>query len=507
MSILRKPAQVRRCAATNYNCLMQWNNHFFKQFVLPEGQFLTPLVPKALMDTQMIAWSSDCAHSIGVNQTDLDWLAAMSGSALPAGAQPCATVYSGHQFGQWAGQLGDGRALLLGEIQTLKGAFELQLKGSGRTPYSRGGDGMAVLRSSIREFLCSEAMAGLGIPTTRALALACSPQGVIRENIETAAVVLRTAPSFIRFGHFEHFASAGNDAAVRQLVDFVCEHHYPDAARNAAGSEARAIALLDAVCQRTALLMAQWQAVGFCHGVMNTDNMSILGLTLDYGPFGFLDSFDAHHICNHTDTQGRYAYSRQPQVAHWNLGCLAQSLSLVAADHEALSACLKRYADTFNQAHVAAFLSKLGLPKTLTNGSECVGLTLKLLHESKADMTAFFRRLSHSVASNHFAPVRDVCIDAAAFDAWLPSYQAACSADGQAPNARSAAMLAVNPKYILRNHLAEIAIRKARDEQDYDEINTLLTVLAKPFDEQPMFERYAALPPAWAQGLEVSCSS
>jgi serine/tyrosine/threonine adenylyltransferase len=498
---------MRRCAATNYNGFMIWNNHFFNAFSQPERQFLTPMSAKPLADAQLIAWSSACAARIGVAKNQVDWLGAMNGCALPAGAQPCATVYSGHQFGQWAGQLGDGRALLLGEIQTATGNAELQLKGSGRTPYSRGGDGMAVLRSSIREFLCSEAMAGLGIPSTRALALAASEQGVMRETIETAAVVLRTAPSFIRFGHFEHFVASGNKEALWRLINFVVEHHYPAAASHPSDSEARAIAMLDAVCQRTATLMAQWQAVGFCHGVMNTDNLSILGLTLDYGPFGFLDTFDAHHICNHTDTQGRYAYSRQPQVAHWNLGCLAQSLSVVVKDHDALGECLKRYAETFNIAHVNAFLAKMGLPAGVPGGDNFVGKTLQLMHEAKADMTAFFRRLSQSVATGDFNPVRDVCVDAVTFDAWLPGYQAACAIDEITAATRSAGMLAVNPKYVLRNHLAEIAIRKARDEHNYGELNTLLSILEKPFDEQPEYDVYAALPPAWAQELEVSCSS
>ncbi len=485
---------------------MNWNNHFFNTFSLPERHFLTPLAPKPLADTRLIAWSDACAASVGLAKNDLDWLGAMSAAALPAGAQPCATVYSGHQFGQWAGQLGDGRALLLGGVDTAKGYFELQLKGSGRTPYSRGADGMAVLRSSIREFLCSEAMAGLGVATTRALALGSSPQGVMRENIETAAVVLRTAPSFIRFGHFEHFAAAGNAEAVQQLVDFVCQHYYPHAAALAL-PEARAVAMLDEVCQRTAQLMAQWQSFGFCHGVMNTDNMSILGLTLDYGPFGFLDTFDAHHICNHTDQQGRYAYARQPQVAHWNLGCLAQALSTVVSDHDALTDCLKRYAEAFNHLHVDVFLKKLGLPENLQNGNDFVGKTLQMLHESKADMTVFFRRLSNAVVSGDFTPCADVCINPVAFNAWLPSYQVACEQSNQTVAARSAAMLAVNPKYILRNHLAEIAIRKATDEHDYSEISTLLKILENPFDEQTAYEAYAALPPAWAAGLEVSCSS
>lgn len=489
---------------------MHWTNSFFTHFQHPLRTFLSAQPPQNLPHAQLAAWSLACEQFVGVSQSDADWLSAMTSSAPPLGAQPCATVYSGHQFGQWAGQLGDGRALLLGEVQTTQGGFELQLKGSGRTPYSRGGDGMAVLRSSIREFLCSEAMAGLGIATTRALALAVSPQPVIRESVETAAVVLRCAPSFIRFGHFEHFAAAGNTEAVQQLADFVCERFYPEAASAPVGSAQRYIALFDAVCQRTATLMAQWQAVGFCHGVMNTDNLSILGLTLDYGPFGFLDTFDAHHICNHTDEQGRYAYARQPQVAHWNLGCLAQALSVLVDDHEALAECLKKYAHSFNRLHTVAFLNKLGLEaggEPDGASTELVAQTLQCLHESKADMTAFFRRLSHAVATQNFAPVRDVCVNPAVFDAWLPTYLALCASDDWSCEARSLKMLARNPKYVLRNHLAELAIRKARDEADFTEVNTLLKVLAHPYDEQPDYEAYAYLPPDWAQTLSVSCSS
>ncbi len=489
---------------------MYWNNRFFNEFQNPPRIFLSQQTPKGLPEAQLVAWSDDCAANVGVARDGLDWLSAMCSNIQLPGTQPCATVYSGHQFGQWAGQLGDGRALLLGELVTGQGNFELQLKGSGRTPYSRGGDGMAVLRSSIREFLCSEAMAGLGIPTTRALALAASPQPVIRESMETAAVVLRCAPSFIRFGHFEHFAATGNTSALQKIADFACDNYFPEAASFATGDENRYVVFLDAVCQKTAVLMAQWQAVGFCHGVMNTDNLSILGLTLDYGPFGFLDTFDALHICNHTDTQGRYAYARQPQVAHWNLGCLAQSLSLLVKDHEALAACLKKYAETFNRLHRQAFLAKLGLNSNSAVEAEqedLVSSTLQALHEGRADMTAFFRRLSQAVQNQNFVPVRDVFVNPAAFDAWLPSYLLACGLDGKDSQARCLKMLAVNPKYILRNHLAEIAIRKARDENNFTEVNTLLKVLQHPYDEQPEFEAYAALPPDWAQSLSVSCSS
>ena len=273
---------------------------------------------------------------------------------------PLASVYSGHQFGVWAGQLGDGRALWLGEVDTAAGPLEIQLKGAGLTPYSRMGDGRAVLRSSIREFLCSEAMHALGMPTTRALCVTGSALPVRREEIETAAVLTRVAPSFIRFGHFEHFASQERDAELRRLADFVIEHHYP-ACREAANPYA---ALLAAVAARTATLMAQWQAVGFCHGVMNTDNMSILGLTIDYGPFGFLDAFDPGHICNHSDHEGRYAWARQPNVALWNLHALAQALLPLIGDTDAALAALEAYQGRF--AGAAGALARQARPGDAT---------------------------------------------------------------------------------------------------------------------------------------------
>ena len=485
--------------------MMNWDNLFFNHFQQPERQFLSAQPAATLSDARLLAWSSPCAAMLGVQQTSADWLGIMAGQHTPAGVAPCATVYSGHQFGVWAGQLGDGRALLLGGIETPSGNVELQLKGSGRTPYSRGADGKAVLRSSIREFLCSEAMAGLGIPTTRALALAASPQAVYRESAETAAVVLRAAPSFIRFGHFEHFAARGDAASVQRLADFVCEHYYPAAAAHAAGTEARYLALLAGVCERTARTVAGWQSMGFCHGVMNTDNMSILGLTIDYGPFGFLDTFDPQHICNHTDEQGRYSYMNQPSVAHWNLACLAQALSTIVPNHDALKATLDTFVSTFEAAHTALFCNKLGIESTHPKAEQLINGTLQCLYDAKADMTLFFRRLSH--ASDDFSDVRDVCINTSAFDEWLPMYQNMVGKESLASPQRRTTMLAANPKYVLRNHLAELAIRETRDTGSTTELLNLLKVLENPFEEQPEFERYAALPPAWASQLEVSCSS
>ncbi len=315
--IVDLPASTRQAAPG-----LRWRN----RFAALGPDFHTRLLPTPLPAPYWVGHSAAVANTLGLTPdwtSNEEWLAALSGNRVLAGSDPLATVYSGHQFGVWAGQLGDGRALLLGETE---GGLEIQLKGAGRTPYSRMGDGRAVLRSSIREFLCSEAMHGLGIATTRALCVTGSDAPVRREEIETAAVVTRVAPSFIRFGHFEHFAANDRMDELRHLADFVIDSFYPACRHTEKFAGNPYAALLEAVSERTAALLAQWQAVGFCHGVMNTDNMSILGLTLDYGPFQFLDGYDPAHICNHSDTQGRYAYARQPNIAYWNLFCLGQAL-------------------------------------------------------------------------------------------------------------------------------------------------------------------------------------
>jgi uncharacterized protein YdiU (UPF0061 family) len=432
-------------------------------------------------------------------------LATLSGNEPPAHGATLATVYSGHQFGVWAGQLGDGRALLLGEIDSPIGPVELQIKGGGLTPYSRMGDGRAVLRSSIREFLCSEAMHHLGIPTTRALAVVGSPAAVRRETIETAAVVTRVAPSFLRFGHFEHFAhTAGDTDALRRLVDAVIARFYPEC-QDAANP---LLAWLEAVARRTARLMADWQAVGFCHGVMNTDNMSILGLTIDYGPFGFLDAFDPGHICNHSDDQGRYAYARQPSVAFWNLHALAHALSPLLDDVEALRNALEPFKDEYAQAIQRRLRAKLGLRDSREVDAGLIDALLQLMAADRVDYTIAMRGLCSfdSALDARNAPVRDLFIDRAAFDTWAARYRERLEAESSVDAERKARMQAVNPKYVLRNHLAEQAIRRAR-EGDFTETQRLLTLLERPFDEQPEHAAYADPPPDWAQQLEVSCSS
>ncbi len=483
-----------------------WSNRFHR---LGES-FYTLLAADPLADPHWVACSLGCARDLGLPpdwDSRGDWrsLDVFSGNALWPGMQPLASVYSGHQFGVWAGQLGDGRALWLGEMQTPSGPMELQLKGAGLTPYSRMGDGRAVLRSSIREFLCSEAMHGLGIPTTRALCVTGSSSlPVRREEVETAAVLTRVAPSFIRFGHFEHFSHHGQHAQLRQLADFVIEHHYPHCA-DAAQPHA---ALLEAVAQRTAELMADWQAVGFCHGVMNTDNMSILGLTIDYGPFGFLDPFDPGHVCNHTDHQGRYAYARQPSVGFWNLHALAQALLPLIGDPDAALAALEPYKTQFPQALRSRMSAKLGLSRTEDADRELVDDVLKLMAADKCDFTITFRRLAqfNTEAGAANPDLRDLFIDREVFDAWALRYADRLRHEGSTDAERRLAMNRVNPKFVLRNHLAEVAIRQAKSG-DFSETQRLLNVLSRPFDEQPDASAYAGFPPDWASAIEVSCSS
>ncbi len=453
-----------------------------------------------------VARSDALARSLGWDgwMASDDALQLLAGQVQPPGGL-LATVYSGHQFGAWAGQLGDGRALLVGEADTALGPLEVQLKGSGLTPFSRMGDGRAVLRSSIREFLCSEAMHALGIPTTRALAIVGSPLAVRRETVETAAVVTRVAPSFLRFGHFEHFAhTAADPAALRRLADAAIATYFPEIA----DAPAPYVALLETVTRRTAHLIAQWQAVGFCHGVMNTDNMSLLGLTIDYGPFGFLDAFDPGHICNHSDDGGRYAFARQPNVGLWNLHALAQALLPLIGDSDAALAALEPYKTVFPAALLALMRAKLGLASERDEDRELVDDLLRLMAADRADFTISLRRLAgfDSQPGATTPAVNDMFINRAAFEAWSQRYGERLRAENSADAERCQRMNRVNPKYVLRNHLAETAIARAR-EGDFAEVQRLLGVLQRPFDEQPEHDADAAFPPDWAQQLEVSCSS
>jgi uncharacterized protein YdiU (UPF0061 family) len=430
-----------------------------------------------------------------------------------------AMAYGGHQFGHWAGQLGDGRAIGLGEVLTARhGRQELQLKGAGRTPYSRGADGRAVLRSSIREFLCSEAMHHLGIPTTRALSLVATGESVVRDVMydghpapEPGAIVCRVAPSFLRFGSYELPSSRGDVDLLRRLVDFTIGTHFP-ALAGLPGEDSYA-AFFAEVCERTAVLMAQWMRVGFVHGVMNTDNMSILGLTIDYGPYGWIDDFDPDWTPNTTDrAHRRYRFGQQPQVGYWNLQRLAQALSPLFAGVEPLQAGLGRYVETFEATDAAFSAAKLGLARSQPGDEALVADLRGLLAAGGMDMTIFFRDLA---TLDHAAP-HVGSVGAAFYDdagrlaveepllAWLRRYAERVRADESPDAERLALMHASNPRYVLRNYLAQQAIDRA-EQGDEAGIHELLDTLQRPYDEQPGREHLAGRRPDWARE-RVGCS-
>ncbi len=436
---------------------------------------------------------------------DQNFIDVISGKQALDKAEPLAMLYSGHQFGGYNPQLGDGRAILLTEVINHKNEhWDLQLKGSGLTPYSRDGDGRAVLRSTIREYLCSEAMAGLGIETTRALCIIGANDEVYRETIETGAILVRMAPSHIRFGSFEIFYYRNQHEQIKTLADYTIEHYFPEFQN----SDSKYVDWLSDVVIRTAKLIANWQAVGFAHGVMNTDNMSILGLTLDYGPFGFVEKYDPNFICNHSDHGGRYAFKEQPNIGSWNLSCLAQALLPLMSVDDAKS-CLELYQQAFINEYVMLMQHKLGFVQSENDDLKLINQLLALLQKNNSDYTRFFRTLSNFSTSDTQLnnTIRDGLIDIKAWDDWASLYLSRLKQENSVDNQRKINMNACNPKYILRNYMAEVAIRKARDEQDYSEIDRLLTVLQSPYDEHPDMQHYADEPPGWADSIAVSCSS
>ena len=495
---VQNPPEVESSPALDLG--WKWSNGFAQL----GADFFTELAPEALPAPYWVGQSGSVAHLLGLEDGLLKspgLLEALTGNLPLSGTRPLASVYSGHQFGQWAGQLGDGRAILLGETRA---GFEIQLKGAGRTPYSRMGDGRAVLRSSIREFLCSEAMHGLGIPTSRALCVIGSDARVRREELETAAVVTRVAPSFIRFGHFEHFSHSDLHEQLLTLADYVIDRYYPECRTSSKFAANPYANLLEQVSERTATTLAQWQSVGFCHGVMNTDNMSILGLTIDYGPFQFLDAYVPGHICNHSDTGGRYAFNKQPNIAYWNLYALGQALLPLIGDQEMAVAALESYKTVFPEAFESRMRAKLGLLEAREGDRSLIESTLKLLAKESVDYTIFWRRLSDHIAGAPVDTVRELFLDRAAFDTWLLMYSERVGCKNKEPEA--ALMLKTNPKFVLRNHLGEQAIRLAK-LKDFSGVAVLLKLLDSPFDEHPEFEAYAGFPPDWAAGIEISCSS
>ncbi len=473
--------------------------------VLPAPQavrvFMQPLPQPAWGD-----WNEALAPALGLPALPTpQWLHRLSGQAT---APTWCSAYAGHQFGVWAGVLGDGRAHTLGCLHTEQGPQEIQLKGAGLTPFSRMGDGRAVLRSSVREYLCSEALAGLGIPTTRALALVRSPLPVQRETRETAAIVTRVAPSFIRFGHFEHLSHHGHRDALQQLFSLVLEDFFPTCAAQAQP----ALAMLHQVIERTARLMAYWQCVGFCHGVMNTDNMSILGLTLDYGPFGFLEAYDARHLCNHSDRGGRYAYDQQPLMGWWNCGALASALQPLIRDEQAIENALERFEPLYERNLLEGFRAKLGWQSAQEEDALLIQQLLALMQRDGVDFTGFFRALSaqepglHRAARLHAPAWVGVDSKDPDWDRWLRAYGRRSAQEPSHPEQQREAMLRVNPKYVLRNHLAQEVIEAAQGG-DFRALHQLRQVLQHPFEEHPAWDHWAQPAAPGSPRLCVSCSS
>lgn len=485
-----------------------FNSTFDNRFARLSPAFYRKVDPTPLAEPYLVSVCDDAAALLDLSPADTHsdgFLELLAGNLIPPGAEPLSMLYAGHQFGSFVPQLGDGRAILLGEIvNTKRERWTLQLKGAGETPFSRTADGRAVLRSTIREYLCSEAMHALGIPTTRALGIAGADEPVYRETPETAGVLLRLAPSHVRFGSFEVFYHRREHALLKQLADHVIEEYFP---QHWGKTDSCELFLIE-IIERTARLIAQWQAVGFCHGVMNTDNMSILGLTLDYGPFGFMQAFNPNYICNHSDDQGRYAYANQPYIGLWNCSRLAQALTPLI-DAEQCNAALERYEGAYLQAYVSHMRAKLGLAQTMADDDTLISDLLGLLGEHGTDFTIFFRALGSFATSANAANdgVRDLMLNRPAFDAWSARYAARLMAESSVDADRRSRMNRVNPKYVLRNHLAQVAIEKAETGKDFSEIDRLLRLLQRPFDEQPAFEAYASAPPDWAKEIEVSCSS
>ena len=478
---------------------MNWpfDNSFAREM---EG-FYTSWQGAQVPEPTLLRLNEGLARELGLDPAQLDsadGAAALAGSQAPAGADPLAMVYAGHQFGGFSPQLGDGRALLLGEIVDAHGKRQdLHLKGSGRTPYSRGGDGKAVLGPVLREYLFGEAMHALGIPTTRALAAVTTGEQVVRDGKEAGAVLARVAASHLRVGTFQYFAAQGEADKVRQLADYAIARHYPDLA----GQDDCYLGLFRKVRDAQAALVAQWLLVGFVHGVMNTDNMTISGETIDYGPCAFIDRYDPKAVFSSIDRHGRYAYGNQPMIAQWNLARLAETLIPLVDpdDHEAAVEVLGAELDTYQESYRANWLAgmraKLGLATAQASDIDLIqGLLAVMGGGAGVDYTQFFRALAQQVRGET-EPVRALFDEPGAFDAWSPAYQARLAQEHGDPASTAEAMDRVNPLYIPRNHLVEEALDAAR-AGDMAPFDRLLEVLSDPFSEQPDAERYTLGAPA-----------
>ena len=500
-----------------------------------EQAFYSNVLPTPVVKPQVVAGAVEVAELIGLDAAEFDapkFASVFGGNEVLPGMQPHAMCYGGHQFGHWAGQLGDGRAINLGDVVAPDGKrWTLQLKGAGPTPYSRTADGLAVLRSSIREFLCSEAMFHLGVPTTRALSLVLTGQRVMRDmmydgnaRLEPGAIVCRVAPNFIRFGNFQIFAARGDAENLKRLVDFTIENYFPHL-----GPPSKEVyaAWFAEVCERTCAMVVDWMRVGFVHGVMNTDNMSIMGLTIDYGPYGWLEDYDPGWTPNTTDAQGkRYRFGNQPMVAHWNLYQLGSALVGLLGETETLQATLDGFLKKVEADSNAMMASKLGLASLDSEEDQKLKQDLfAMLTLTETDMTIFYRKLAAVpaeansidddsllalVMEAYYLPQQVTGTVKQEIVSWLRRYQQRVAEETVSDQQRAAKMNQVNPKYVLRNYLAQLAIDKS-EAGDHSMVAELLELLRRPYDEQPEFEHYAAKRPDWARSRPgcsmLSCSS
>ncbi|MDF1876563.1 YdiU family protein [Sulfurimonas sp. SAG-AH-194-L11] len=464
-----------------------------------DSVFYTKVEPTPLEKPFLISTSANAAKLLGVDEDlnlDEALVAIVNGSQKLEGSETFAMCYSGHQFGHFAGRLGDGRAINLGKVN----GQNLQLKGAGLTEYSRQGDGRAVLRSSIREYLVSEAMFGLGIATTRALALIGSETDVARERWEKGAIVLRLSPTWVRFGTFEYFNSTGEHTKLKELADYVIEESFA----HLKGQEDVYLKMYGEIVKNTAVTIAKWQSVGFNHGVMNTDNMSIDGRTIDYGPFAFLDDYKKEYICNHTDRDGQYRFSNQPATARWNLEHLAVALSPMI-HYELMDEILDDvFRPTYEKVYNKIMCEKLGLQSEDKEDKDLFYELLRSLELANVDYTLFFRKLSSYDGDR--SSILDICVNREYTDKWLGMYELRLEKEELPTSKRHEKMLKVNPKYILKNHILQEAIEKAQ-EGDFSMVNDLLIVAYKPFDEHPDLEYLVKPVPMSAKNIKLSCSS
>ncbi len=486
--------------------------------------FVSPRKPSRPL---LLHASDELAHLLGMSEEDFrseSFLKVFSGDEIISNSNPYAMCYGGHQFGHWAGQLGDGRAINLGETVVNDQRWAMQLKGAGATPYSRSADGLAVLRSSIREHLCSEAMYHLGVPTTRSLSLMLSGDEVMRDimydgnpEMEKGAIVCRVAPTFLRFGNFQIFTARRDVESLKIITDYTIRHFFPEI--KSKGKDAY-LEFLKSVLDRTFDMVIEWQRVGFVHGVMNTDNMSILGLTIDYGPYGWLEGYDHNWTPNTTDREGRrYRYNYQPRIALWNLLQLANALYPLIEDVEPIEEILHTFNNRFNAAYIKMMCAKIGLFEQDEDDNELIKGLEKMLHFTETDMTIFFRNLAHFKAESvidfkgdFLEPVKEAFYNpgsmwpviASSWKDWFDIYKKRLVREGFTDHERKIRMNQVNPKYVLRNYMAQLAIDEANKGQ-YTLIDEFYQLLKKPYDEQPAAEKWFAKRPEWARH-KVGCS-